>query len=97
MPQAAFAFFRYWPHSARSRRRLALAGRCGTPTWARPGVLSQTCQVGRDWFEKPSGFAQEDTDGRICRGLADLTAYQGEYFVERYGARAAEATLPVGR
>src|SRR5258705_588035 len=57
---------------------------------------------GLHWFFDHSETISEQSIDRIAAlggGIAvqHRMAYQGEYFVERYGARAAEATPPVAR
>jgi predicted amidohydrolase YtcJ len=57
---------------------------------------------GLHWFFDHAETSSEQSIDRIAAlggGIAvqHRMAYQGEYFVERYGARAAEATPPVAR
>jgi predicted amidohydrolase YtcJ len=57
---------------------------------------------GLNWFFDHAETISERSIDRIAAlggGVAvqHRMAYQGEYFVERYGARAAEATPPVAR
>ncbi len=58
--------------------------------------------AGLNWFFDHAETISEKSIDRIAAlggGIAvqHRMAYQGEYFVERYGARAAEATPPVAR
>src|SRR5215475_3882512 len=58
--------------------------------------------AGLHWFFDHTETISERSIARIARlggGVAvqHRMAYQGEYFVERYGARAAEATPPIAR
>ena len=58
--------------------------------------------AGLNWFFDHAETISEQSMDRIAAlggGIAvqHRMAYQGEYFVERYGARAAEATPPVAR
>jgi len=57
---------------------------------------------GLNWFFDHAETISDKSIGRIAAlggGIAvqHRMAYQGEYFVERYGARAAEATPPIKR
>src|SRR5579863_9073801 len=57
---------------------------------------------GLNWFFDHAETISDQSIERIAAlggGIAvqHRMAYQGEYFVERYGARAAEATPPIGR
>src|SRR5262245_12821289 len=65
-------------------------------------VNSETPLQGLNWFFDHAETISERSIDRIAAlggGVAvqHRMAYQGEYFVERYGARAAEATPPVAR
>jgi predicted amidohydrolase YtcJ len=58
--------------------------------------------AGLNWFFDHAETVSDQSIERIATlggGIAvqHRMAYQGEYFVERYGARAAEATPPIGR
>ena len=58
--------------------------------------------AGLNWFFDHAETVSDQSIERIAAlggGIAvqHRMAYQGEYFVERYGARAAEATPPIGR
>jgi predicted amidohydrolase YtcJ len=65
-------------------------------------VNSDTPLQGLNWFFDHAETISERSMDRIAAlggGIAvqHRMAYQGEYFVERYGAQAAEATPPVAR
>jgi hypothetical protein len=65
-------------------------------------VNRETPLAGLNWFFDHAETVSDQSIERIAAlggGIAvqHRMAYQGEYFVERYGARAAEATPPIGR
>ncbi len=90
--------------------RTAGPGAC-TPPMTRRSPARSTCSrrstrrsrsTGLNWFFDHAETISEQSIDRIAAlggGIAvqHRMAYQGEYFVERYGAGAAEATPPVTR
>jgi predicted amidohydrolase YtcJ len=65
-------------------------------------VHRDTPLTGINWFFDHAETISDKSIDRIaalCGGIAvqHRMAYQGEYFVERYGAKAAEATPPIKR
>jgi predicted amidohydrolase YtcJ len=93
-----------------ARRATAGPGGCTPPTtrrsagrWTSTRRSTRTCRSsGLHWFFDHAETISDRNIDRIAAlggGIAvqHRMAFQGEYFIERYGAKAAEATPPIAR